>query len=198
MFTGIVEELGRVHAVREVGGGAHLEIDAPRVAEGLEVGGSVAVDGACLTATEVAGGRFGADAVTETLRRTALGALASGDLVNLERPLRAGAALDGHLVQGHVDAVGTLVGRSAHDDGSHDVRVAAPSDTLRYVVVKGSVAVDGVSLTVVDVLDDGFTVAIVPHTAASTTLGHKQPGSAVNLEVDLVAKYVERFVAPHR
>lgn len=198
MFTGIVEELGRVHAVREVGGGAHLEIDAPSVAEGLEVGASVAVDGACLTATEVAGGRFGADAVNETLRRTALGALASGDLVNLERPLRAGAALDGHLVQGHVDAVGTLVERSAHDDGSHEVRVAAPSDTLRYVVVKGSVAVDGVSLTVVDVLDDGFTVAIVPHTAASTTLGHKQPGSAVNLEVDLVAKYVERFVAPHR
>lgn len=198
MFTGVVQELGTVRRTEPQGGGARLEIEAGPVLDDLDVGGSVAVNGACLTAAAVGDGWWAADAVEETLRRTDLGDLAPGDRVNLERPLRAGGRLDGHLVQGHVDAVGTLAARDENADGSFLVRVGAPPDVLRYVVEKGSVAVDGVSLTVVDVLDDGFTVALIPHTAEVTTLGLKSAGAPVNLEVDLVAKYVERLVAPHR
>jgi riboflavin synthase len=199
MFTGIVEELGNVRSVTEADGGARIEIQAgPAILADLTVGGSVAVNGCCLTAVEVGGGHFAADAVIETLRRTDLGRLQPGDPVNLERPLRADGRLDGHLVQGHVDGVGTIEARTQNPDGSFDLRVEAPPTLLRYLVEKGSVAVDGASLTVVDVRDAGFTVALIPHTAQATTLGHKPPGAAVNLEVDLVAKYVERLVAPHQ
>ena len=192
MFTGIVEELGRVVGID----GARLRIAADAVLGDARTGDSIAVNGCCLTVVEQGddgdGGRWWeADVSEETLRRTCLGDLAPGDAVNLERPVRLQDRLGGHLVQGHVDAVGELVATPP------DLAVRAPDAVVRYLVEKGSVTVDGVSLTVVDVLDDGFTVAVIPHTAEVTTLGHKGPGDRVNLEVDVIAKYVERLVAPH-
>jgi riboflavin synthase len=190
MFTGIVEELG---TVRERDG-SRLRLGATTVLADVELGASIAVNGCCLTFVAWAGpgtdgeGWWEADVSEETFRRTALEALAPGDPVNLERPVRLADRLGGHLVQGHVDAVGTVV------DPVPDLRVRMPRELLRYVVEKGSITVDGVSLTVVDVLDDGFTVAVIPHTAAVTTLGHKGPGDPVNLEVDITAKYVERLL----
>ena len=184
MFTGIVEELGRVRA-RD---GGRFTFEARTVVEDVKVGDSVAVNGCCLTVVDAGDGWWQADVVEETLARTNLAGLAPGDVVNLERPVRLADRLDGHLVQGHVDAVGKVV------VGAPDLRVRAPSELLRYVVPKGSITVDGCSLTVVEVLDDGFTVAVIPHTAEVTTLGVKGPGAEVNLEVDLVAKYVERLL----
>jgi riboflavin synthase len=184
MFTGIVEELGRLES-RE---GARLRIAAVTVLEDAKIGDSVAVNGCCLTVVELGPGWWEADVSDETLKRSSLGDLRAGDLVNLERPLRLADRLGGHLVQGHVDAVGEIV------EPAPDLRVRAPKDLLRYLVVKGSITVDGVSLTVVETLEDGFTVAVIPHTTAVTTLGHKAPGDLVNLEVDLVAKYVERLL----
>ncbi len=184
MFTGIVEELGRLRA-RD---GGRLVIDAPLVSQDARVGDSIAVNGCCLTVTGRGDGWWAADAVDETLSRTNLDQLAPGDPVNLERPVRMSDRLGGHLVQGHVDAVGTIV------DAAPDLRISAPPDVLRYVVEKGSITVDGVSLTVVDVMDDSFSSAIVPHTARATTLGHKGPGDRVNLEVDVIAKYTERLL----
>jgi riboflavin synthase len=184
MFTGIVEELGAVDS-RE---GGRFTFAATVVLEDLKVGDSVAVNGCCLTAIEIGDGWWRADAVDETLTRTNLADLKPGDAVNLERPVRLADRLGGHLVQGHVDAVGEIV------TAAPELRVKAPVDLLRYVVTKGSITVDGCSLTVVDVFDDGFSVAIIPHTAQVTTLGHKGAGARVNLEVDLVAKYVERLV----
>lgn len=200
MFTGIVEELGRVRSVRPNEGGARITVEADRALADLELGGSVAVNGCCLTAVEIADGAFSADCVTETLRRTSLGALSPGDRVNLERPVRADGRLDGHVVQGHVDAVGTIEARDARADGSFALRIVGPADVLRYVVEKGAVAVDGVSLTVVGVDERGFEIALIPHTAEETTLGHTSPGDPVNIEVDVLAKYVERLMttgAPH-
>lgn len=194
MFTGIVEELGRVRSVEPNEGGSRLTVEAGGALADLEVGGSVAVNGCCLTAVEIGAGTFSADCVTETLRRTSLGDLSAGDPVNLERPLRADGRLDGHVVQGHVDGVGTLEGRDALPDGSYDVRVSAPSGLLRYVVEKGAITVDGVSLTVAATDERGFNVALIPHTAEVTTLGHKEAGDPVNLEVDVLAKYVERLM----
>lgn len=196
MFTGIVAELGRVRSVTANAGGARLVVEAGPTLADLVVGGSVAVNGCCLTATELIEGAFAADAVTETLTRTCLGDLAAGDRVNLERPRRADGRLDGHLVQGHVDATGTVAARGALPDGSFDLRIDAPPGVLRYVVEKGSICVDGVSLTVAALDEAGFSVALIPHTAEVTTLGHKEIGAAVNLEVDVVAKYVERLVGP--
>lgn len=192
MFTGIVEELGSVVAFD----GAVLRIGAGAVLDDAEVGASIAVNGCCLTVTafetpEAAGtsqGWWEADVSHETLLRTNLGALSPGDPVNLERPVRAQDRLGGHIVQGHVDAVGEIV------DSVPDLRVRMPPDLLKYIVVKGSVTVDGVSLTIVDVLGDGFTVAVIPHTADVTTLGSKGPGDPVNLEVDVTVKYVERLL----
>ena len=156
--------------------------------EDAEIGASIAVNGCCLTVTALGEDWWEADVSHETLRRTNLGESVAGAPVNLERPVRAQDRLGGHIVQGHVDAVGEIV------DAVPDLRVRMPPDLLRYVVVKGSVTVDGVSLTVVDVLEDGFTVAVIPHTAAVTTLGRKGPGAAVNLEVDVTVKYVERLL----
>src|SRR5947209_4219926 len=184
MFTGIVEELGTV----DERDGGRFTFGATTVLEDLKIGDSVAVNGCCLTVVEVGEGWWRADAVDETLRRTNLDELQPGDPVNLERPVRLADRLGGHLVQGHVDAVGEIV------VAAPDLRVRAPRDVLRYVVTKGSITVDGCSLTVVDVDDDGFSVAIIPHTAEVTTLGRKGPGDRVNLEVDLVAKDVERLV----
>jgi riboflavin synthase len=199
MFTGIVEGTGTVVTMDRPpagGGAARMEVEAPWLAGGLAVGDSVAVDGCCLTV--VAGGpdRFAADVVAETLRRTALGRLTAGARVNLERPLALGGRLGGHLVQGHVDGVGQVLERRAVGEGGEEVKVELPDDLARYVVEKGSIAVDGVSLTVAGVGDGWFAVALVPHTLATTTLGERAPGDPVHLEVDVVAKYVERLVQP--
>jgi riboflavin synthase len=194
MFTGLVEELGTVRAVLGNATGARLEIEATTVLDDAVLGASIAVNGCCLTAVEFGDGWWAADAVEETLRRTCLGALVAGDRVNLERPVRLSDRLGGHIVQGHVDGVGEIAERVKLADGSTRVTVAAPDTVLRYVVEKGSIAVDGVSLTVAGVDDKVFEFALIPHTATVTTLGIKGPGAPVNLEVDLVAKYVERLM----
>jgi riboflavin synthase len=195
MFTGLVEELGRVRAVIPNASGARLQIEASIVLEDAVLGASIAVNGCCLTVVELAADCFAADAVEETLSRTSLGGLGPGDLVNLERPVRLSDRLGGHLVQGHVDGIGKIAGRTPLADGSTRVAVTASKALLRYVVEKGSIAVDGVSLTVAGVDGDGFDFALIPHTATVTTLGRKRVGEPVNLEVDLVAKYVERLAA---
>ena len=182
--------------VRPTDAGARLAIAAAGVVTDLALGDSVAVNGACLTAVEVTPGGFAVDCVAETLRRTTLGDLAPGDRVNLERPMRLGDRLDGHLVQGHVDGVGTV--RSVRAEGESAVlEVAPPAALMRYVVEKGSICVDGVSLTVAQRRPDAFTVALIPHTMAMTTLGPQALGRPVNLEVDVVAKYVESLAAPY-
>lgn len=188
MFTGIVEELGRVRATTPSAGRTRLVIEAPNVAAGCRVGDSIAVNGCCLTAVEVGEGWWAAEAVDETLSRTTLGGLVGGDPVNLERPVRLADRLGGHLVQGHVDGVGEVL------EPAPSLRVRVPPSLLRYLVEKGSVAVDGCSLTVVAVDAESFSVAIIPHTAAVTTIGRLRPGDRVNLEVDVVAKYVERLL----
>jgi riboflavin synthase len=197
MFTGIVEGTGTVAAlaVAADGGGARLEVEAPWLAGDLRLGESVAVNGCCVTVAAPVAAGFAADLVAETLRRTALGGLAAGDRVNLERPMALGGRLGGHLVQGHVDGVARIIGRTAVGDGE-EVRVELPGALERYVVEKGSIAVDGVSLTVAGVGPGWFAVALVPHTLEVTTLGDRRPGDPVQLEVDVVAKYVERLVAP--
>jgi riboflavin synthase len=194
MFTGIVEELGRVRAITPNAGGARVEIDATTVLDDAVLGASIAVNGCCLTVVEIGDGWWAADAVTETLDRTSLGALHVGDPVNLERPVRLADRLGGHLVQGHVDGVGTLAERVPLPDGSTKMRFTISTSLLRYVVAKGSIAVDGISLTVAALHDDGFDVAVIPHTLTVTSLGAKQPGDPVNLEVDVLAKYVERLL----
>ncbi len=194
MFTGIVEELGRVRAVVPDEGGARIEIEASTVLEDAEIGASIAVNGFCLTVVELAEGWWAADAMTETLDRTSLGALRAGDAVNLERPVRLTDRLGGHLVQGHVDAVGTIRSKEALPDGSAVLGVDVPDALRRYLVEKGSVTVDGVSLTVAAVDPEGFAVALIPHTQAVTTLGPKGPGDPVNIEADVIAKYVERLL----
>lgn len=196
MFTGIIEELGSVRAIDRREGGARLEIAASTVLGDARAGESIAVNGCCLTVVDLGDGWWAADAVIETLERTALGSLEQDDPVNLERPLRLSDHLGGHLVQGHVDGVGYVAARSPLADGSTRFTFAAPPDALRYVVEKGSVAVDGISLTVAALGEDSFDVAVIPHTLAVTTLGHKDPGAAVNLEADLIAKYVERLLVP--
>jgi riboflavin synthase len=198
MFTGIVEELGRVRRVTPNEGGARLVIDASAVLDDVVLGASIAVNGTCLTVTEFDEYSFATDAVIETLARTNLGDLAAGDAVNLERPLRLADRLGGHLVQGHVDATGVVRDRAPEPDGSTMITVEAPESVLRYVVHKGSITVDGVSLTVARRDDDAFAVALIPHTLAVTTLGTRAVGARVNLEVDLVAKYVEALVSNTR
>jgi len=184
MFTGIIEELGNLRS-RE---GSRFTFDAEGVLDDVELGASISVNGCCLTVVDHGPDWWSADVVAETLSRTTLGDLAAGDAVNLERPVRLADRLGGHLVQGHVDAVGRVVAPAP------DLAVVAPARLHRYLVEKGSVAVDGCSLTIASVDDEGFTVAIVPHTAALTTLGRRKPGDRVNLEVDVIAKYVERLV----
>jgi riboflavin synthase len=196
MFTGIVEELGTVVSVTPVADGARVVIAATTVLGDAHLGDSIAVNGCCLTVVELGEGSWAADAVTETLDRTSLGALAAGDRVNLERPVRVEDRLGGHIVQGHIDGVGRLVARDALADGSTRMRFDVPARLLRYVVEKGSITLDGISLTVAAVDDATATVeiAVIPHTLAVTTLGPKAPGDPVNIEVDVLAKHVERLL----
>jgi len=195
MFTGIIRELGRVAQVDGQDDARHLRIDAPQTASRLSIGDSVSVDGCCLTATEVADGQFAVTAVPESISRTTLGALAEGDEVNLETATRAGEPLGGHYVQGHVDGVGRVDSVEPEEEGAR-MRIAAPPQLLRYCVEKGSIAVGGVSLTIAALRNGAFEVALVPHTLEQTTLGRIQSGDSVNLEVDILAKYVEKLVHP--
>ncbi|MGB6059703.1 MAG: riboflavin synthase [Microthrixaceae bacterium] len=185
MFTGIVEELGHVESLD----GPRLRLGADVVLGDISMGASIAVNGCCLTVVAWGDDWWEADVSDETFSRTSLGSLKTGDRVNLERPVRLEDRLGGHLVQGHVDAVGTVVVQAP------EMQVRMPSNLLRYVVEKGSITVDGVSLTVVDALADGFTVALIPHTCEVTTMGLRRPGDNVNLEVDVMAKYAERLLA---
>ena len=205
MFTGIVEELGEIADVEDLGdappataGGAptraaRFRVRGPVVTEGAKHGDSIAVNGVCLTVVEFGDGEFTADVMAETLSRSSLGALAPGSRVNLERPMALGGRLGGHLVQGHVDGTGIVLERTPAEHWEI-VKISLPADLTRYVVEKGSITVDGISLTVVEAAADYFTVSLIPTTLALTTLGIKQPGDPVNLEVDVIAKYVERML----
>jgi riboflavin synthase len=197
VFTGIVEELGRVRRVTPNEGGARIEIDASTVLEDAAIGDSISVNGCCLTVLALDDAGWAADAVVETLERSALGALAPGDPVNLERSVRVADRLSGHVVQGHVDGVATLLAREPLPDGSVRMRFEIPPSLLRYVVEKGSIALDGISLTVAAVDDStaAVDVAVIPHTFSVTTLGTRTTGDAVNVEVDVLAKHVERLLA---
>lgn len=190
MFTGIVEERG---VVREVGG-SRLAVGCRTVTSDAEVGASVSVNGVCLTVVERSEAHLAFDVSEETLRRTSFARLSEGDHVNLERPLTLASRLGGHLVQGHVDGVGEVVKVEPEKDGAAWVTIRAPMDLRRYLVEKGSVCVDGVSLTVAALDGDTFAVALIPHTLATTTLGSAQPKDPVNLEVDVIAKYVEALL----
>ena len=190
VFTGIVREVGRVEAVEERGDSVRLVVRAPETAAATAVGDSVALAGVCLTAVDVEDGSIAFDAVPETLRRSTLGGLEAGGGVNVEPALRAGQPLGGHIVQGHVDGVGRI--RHVGEEG---IEVEAPADVIRYCVEKGSVAVEGVSLTIARLGEESFTIALIPHTREATTLGAVAEGDDVNLEVDVVAKYVERLAS---
>ena len=191
MFTGIVEELGVVRHID----GARMTVGCRTVTADSEVGSSVAVNGVCLTAIQRSDAHLAFDLSEETLRRTSLSRLRDGDGVNLERPLRLAGRLGGHLVQGHVDGVGEIWGVEPHAEGGVWITVRTPAELRRFVVEKGSVCVDGVSLTVAALDTTAFSVALIPHTLAVTTLGFARPGDPVNLEVDVIAKYVEALLA---
>ncbi|MGW0844791.1 riboflavin synthase [Streptomyces sp. NPDC002787] len=195
MFTGIVEELGEVTAVENLGDSSRFRLRGPVVTQGAKHGDSIAVNGVCLTVVEHEDDWFTADVMAETLDRSSLGALSVGSRVNLERPMAVGERLGGHIVQGHVDGTGQVIERKPSDNWEI-VKISLPADLTRYVVEKGSITVDGISLTVVDAGPDYFTVSLIPTTLDLTTLGRKQPGDPVNLEVDVIAKYVERLLGP--
>ncbi|WP_329023432.1 riboflavin synthase [Streptomyces sp. NBC_01423] len=193
MFTGIVEELGEVTAVEQLDDASRFRLRGPVVTEGAKHGDSIAVNGVCLTVVELGEDEFTADVMAETLNRSSLGALTTGSRVNLERPMALGGRLGGHIVQGHVDGTGRILERRPSENWEI-VKISLPAALTRYVVEKGSITVDGVSLTVVDAGPDYFTISLIPTTLALTTLGIKGPGDPVNLEVDVIAKYVERLL----
>jgi riboflavin synthase len=194
MFTGIIEELGTVKALRREAGAARLTLSAAKVLDGTVLGDSICVNGVCLTVVEMNSTEFSADVAVETLRVTNLGDLQAGKKVNLERALQLSARIGGHLVTGHVDAVGRV--REKREEGNGwRIFIDAPASVLRYVIKKGSIAIDGISLTVADVDNAGFAIAMIPHTAKLTTLGFKKAGDSVNLESDIIGKYVERLLA---
>jgi len=192
MFTGLIEEEGTVRSLAR-GTVGRLTVASEKVAGGVAIGDSVAVNGACLTVTAVSSGELTFDAVPETFSRTTLGDLRPGDQVNLETSVRAGEPIGGHFVQGHVDGVGTIVSSRSLGE-SRVIRVTAPGEVLRYVVEKGSIAVDGISLTVASCDSTGFTIAVIPHTLEATTLHLKGSGDRVNLEADILGKYVEKLL----
>lgn len=194
MFTGIVEEVGTVREVRPRGDGALVVIDASVVLDDIALGASIAVNGCCLTVIDHDAQGWTAEAVPETLSRSNLGALAVDDPVNLERPLAADGRFGGHIVQGHIDATTSVTGIDELDDGSRRLTLAWPDGLSHYIVEKGSIALDGVSLTVASIGHDGFDIALIPHTLAHTTFGARDVGSTVNVEIDVVAKHVERLL----
>jgi len=194
MFTGIIEELGRVRSIEERGENARIVISANVVTEGTNHGDSISVNGVCLTALDIHPDSFAADVSRETLHRSTLGSLRPGSRVNLERAVTPATRLGGHIVQGHVDARGQFTGVEDHGE-SWTVKIAYPKEIARYLVFKGSVAVEGISLTIAGLADDHFEVAIIPKTWEVTNLSHLKPGDEVNLEVDIIGKYVERLLA---
>lgn len=193
MFTGLIEELGRVTALARGASSAKLTLSARRVLEDAKIGDSIAVNGVCLTVVHMGKDHFQADVMLETLMKSNLGDLHPGDPVNLERAMRLGDRLGGHLVSGHIDGVGEIIRREVVDIAVV-TEIQAPEHVLKYIIYKGSVAVDGISLTVAAVKKDSFVVSLIPHSAQATTLGYKRKGDRVNLEGDLIGKYVERFV----
>jgi len=193
MFTGLVEELGVVRGISRGADSARIHIDAGKILEDMKTGDSIAVNGVCLTSVEFDRNYFVADVMAETLAKTNLAVLKSGDRVNLERALRLGDRLGGHMVSGHIDGVGTITRRERHDIATL-ITVSAPPGLMRYIIKKGSVSIDGTSLTVVDFGETCFQVSLIPHTAHMTTLGFKKVGDTVNLEGDLVGKYIERLL----
>ena len=195
MFSGLIEELGLIRSVRNSADGADLVVKAKKVISGLAIGDSVAVSGPCLTVTAVEHDSFTAWAMPETLQKTNLRHLNNGQAVNLERAMSLGGRLGGHLVSGHIDDVVTLTGRKPQG-GAVILTFETPTHLLRYIIPKGSVALDGVSLTVIDVNQHGFSVGLIPHTAEQTTLTKRENGSAINLEVDMIGKYVEKMLMP--
>ena len=193
MFTGLIAELGTVERLAEDSVSCRLTVRAPKILPGVKVGDSIAVNGVCLTVVHQQGNRFTADVMPETVRRTTLHQLQPGDKVNLEKALRPTDGLDGHIVQGHVEGVGRI--QQITPEGNAMVyRIEVPRELSRYIVAKGSVAVDGISLTVTEADDSGFGVSLIPHTAKMTTLGYKRPGDMVNLETDILARYVEKML----
>ncbi len=199
MFTGIIEEVGRIVAVEVQGEKRRLTVACAKVLPELKVGDSVSVSGVCLTAVVVASGSLSADLAQETWLRTSFSRLKSGALVNLELPMRANGRFDGHVVQGHVDGTGSVISFARIPDGNdYLLTIGVPSELTRYIVAKGSLAIEGISLTVAEVEGTQVRVAIIPHTAAVTNLRSLNPGDLVNLEVDVIAKYVEKMIAPER
>lgn len=194
MFTGLVVELGTVQLLRREGSSYHLTVSAAKVMHNLKIGDSVAVNGACLTVVNINDQQFTADVMPETVRLTNIGSLQAGDKVNLERTLRLCDGLDGHIVSGHVEGLGTITGKKP-EGIAVAVRIDTEARLLKYIIPKGSIAIDGISLTVTKVDDCGFSVAIIPHTAKETTLGFKNVGDKVNLETDIIGKYVEKMLS---
>jgi riboflavin synthase len=199
VFTGIVEELGELLSRQERPDAAQFTVGAPLTSSDARAGDSISVNGVCLTVVSVQDGAFTADVIGETLRRSSLGTATPGDRINLERAAKLGDRLGGHLVQGHVDGTGTVLSRTAPQDGApwELIRIRMPTALARYVVEKGSIAVDGVSLTVIEVCSDEFSVGLIPTTQQLTTLGLRRPGELVNLEVDIIAKYVDRMTSSY-
>lgn len=197
MFTGIIEEIGTVRRIEHGAKGARLTIQAKTVLEDTRIGDSIATNGVCLTVVSMTGDSFSADVMAESLRRSSLGTLQGGSSVNLERAMAANGRFGGHIVSGHIDGTGTIASQKREDNAVW-VKIKTPAPLLRYIVEKGSIAIDGVSLTVAAVTDTDFSVSIIPHTGAQTILLGKKPGDLVNLECDVIGKYVEKLTAPHK
>ncbi len=197
MFTGIIEEIGTVRRIEHGAKGARLTIQAKTVLEDTRIGDSIATNGVCLTVVSMTGDSFSADVMAESLRRSSLGTLQGGSPVNLERAMAANGRFGGHIVSGHIDGTGTIASQKREDNAVW-VKIKTPAPLLRYIVEKGSIAIDGVSLTVATVTDTDFSVSIIPHTGAQTILLGKKPGDPVNLECDVIGKYVEKLTAPHK
>ena len=197
MFTGIIEEIGTVRRIEHGAKGARLTIQAKTVLEDTRIGDSIATNGVCLTVVSMTGASFSADVMAESLRRSSLGTLQGGSPVNLERAMAANGRFGGHIVSGHIDGTGTIASQKREDNAVW-VKIKTPAPLLRYIVEKGSIAIDGVSLTVAAVTDTDFSVSIIPHTGAQTILLGKKPGDPVNLECDVIGKYVEKLTAPHK
>lgn len=197
MFTGIIEEIGTVRRIEHGAKGARLTIQAKTVLEDTRIGDSIATNGVCLTVVSMTGDSFSADVMVESLRRSSLGTLQGGSPVNLERAMAANGRFGGHIVSGHIDGTGTIASQKREDNAVW-VKIKTPAPLLRYIVEKGSIAIDGVSLTVAAVTDTDFSVSIIPHTGAQTILLGKKPGDPVNLECDVIGKYVEKLTAPHK